>query len=331
MKILFMSHQTETNDYKVGTGHKLNIIFKARGHDVRFMLKKKWHVAFWWPYYCFAFIIEYIKFRPDVILTYQQISMLPAFLKKIGFVKRAKVIHYWWDYYTEVVGRKWNPAISSYLEYYAVKNSDSIITNSRYLESIANNIGIKVLGFIPPGVESFFGKDKWKDLCPGDNAIKIIYSGEQSEYKGVDKLIRAVEDLKCDLILIGKANEEMQNIAGNNVYFLGEMHQIELCSYLARADIAVITSDQDSCLKMWEYIKMNKCILARKGRIGYILTHGQDAWLVDDFREGIIYLMKNPNIRQVLEKGTEKFKVDNWDENADKHLELIEREVNKNG
>jgi len=162
------------------------------------------------------------------------------------------------------------------------------------------------------------------------NNLKIIYLGEQSTWKKVDELIRAVNGLDCDLFLFGKTNPDFQKIAGENVHFMNYIDELEVRSILKQGDILVNTSNQDCNFKFFEYISVGKPILAYDGLPSNILTHGENAYLTKDFRQGLIDLIKNKKLRRKLELNIKKFKTYSWDEIAEMHLNFFKEILSGN-
>ena len=108
---------------------------------------------------------------------------------------------------------------------------------------------------------------------------------------------------------------------------MGEKAHKDIPRYIAAANICCIPSDQDGSLKMYEYLKMGKCIFAYKGRIGYVLTHKENCWLDRNFERGLRFLALHPSAITLFEEGARDFKVPGLDESFDKHLAAIKRIV----
>jgi len=109
-----------------------------------------------------------------------------------------------------------------------------------------------------------------------------------------------------------------------NVHFLGLIPQNELPRYLKTADILVLTADDDCTLKMFEYIKAGKAILGIRGRLNYVLTHLENAYLTDDIKKGLKALVENDELRKRLADGVKRVRVYTWREVADMYLRVLE-------
>lgn len=311
-----------------GTSKKLNKFFKDNGNTTYFLSKNKGNFGLWFFYYFFKFYFDYLRFRPDVILTYQQVAIIPLIYKNFRLIRKP-VIHYWWDFQTEVNARNHSAlftAMISFIENYSLKKSDKILTNSKLAKAIGDNYAVNI-DYLKLGVEDYFFEDKTKVKLPGKNKFKILYAGELTKYKKVDKLIESVRDLKCDLIILGDKVREMEKIASENVYFLGFIKHHELPGYINSANVVAYPADQDGALKLFEYLAMGKCILGYNGRLNYILKNNKECYLANDFKEGIQKLIRNRKKIKEIEKNVKKLKVLKLNDALRKHLDIIENVV----
>lgn len=312
MRIQIIAHNEEKYPEKWMRWNWIPYYFEKMGHEVDHVLKKDWKF----------FYLKYLKFRPDVVISANIIGFLPAFLKRIGLIN-APFVHDWNDDSTDVMGRKYGIDRIAFLEHYIIKNASHITTPSKFLQKKCEIFGRKV-AYIPHGVKPNFEKVEPLEL---EGKVKMVYVGSQGEYKMVDKLVKSVRNMNCDLYLIGKTNERLKRIATKNVHFMGFKPHKEVPRYLKAADILVITSDDDCTLKMYEYLKMNKALLALKGRIGYLLDHRVNVYLTNDFREAIKELIKNTKLRNELAKNAKKIKVHTWKEISKKYLDFLKKVV----
>ena len=196
MRILFVP--VSIDDYeKCPWGLTSDVhLFREAGNEVRIITKKN----FW------KFYFEYLRFKPDIVVSTGVIAFIPSLFKKIGLLRKP-LIHMWDDYYGEAMGKKWG-SWPAYFEMFSILNADYITTVSRYNETKAKNLGKKVI-YIPHGVQ-----EKIKKTAVNlTGKVKIVYIGEQSEIKQTDKMILAANESDCDLYLFGKPNPEFQKIA----------------------------------------------------------------------------------------------------------------------
>lgn len=314
MKIQIIAHDTEKRPKAFRMRwNRLPILFEKMGHKVDHILKQDWK----------KFYFRYLKFKPDVLISVGVIGALPAFLKKLHLI-RIPIVHDWTDNYTEIMGKKYGITKIAFLEHFIVSNADFITTPSKAIEKKCELFERKAF-YISHGVNKDFDKIKPARL---KGKIKIVYTGNVTEYKQTYKLIDAANGLNCDVYLFGQANIQMKNIP-KNVHFMGVVEYKEVPKYLKAADVLILTANDDSTLKMFEYIKAGKCILGIKGRLGYFLTHDVNAYLAYDLREGLKTLISNKNLRNKLAKNVKKIKVKTWEEVAKDYLNFLENTVLK--
>ena len=278
------------------------------GCEVDYVLKKDLK----WVY------LRYLRFKPDVVISVSEEGPLPTLLKKLKLI-RAPHVHCWTDDYVDINGREFGISFIAFCEYFTVANADFIITPSVYRKERCELWGKRVF-YIPHGVDADFARKRPARL---EGAVKVVYVGEQSERKRVGELIAAADGLDCDLYLLGETNEEYQAKAPPNVHFMGYIDPSQIPSYLKAAHILAMTPDDDCTLKMFEYIKAGKAILATRGKPGYFLTHLENAYLTDDLAKGLRELISNPVLRNRLAEEVKKIKVYNWDEVAQLWLDAL--------
>ena len=268
------------------------------------------------------FLFRYLKFKPDVLISVGPIAFVPTLLKKLKLI-RVPHVHDWTDDNVDLNGKKYGITKMALYEYFTIENADYITTPSIYRKERCELWGKKVFYF-PHGVDEDFDR---KEPAKLNGKVKILYAGEISKRKRVDKLIEAVKYLDCDLYLFGKTNENFKIKVPENVHFMGLVNQRDLPSYLKASDILVLTMDNDSSLKMFEYIKAEKTILGIRGRLNYFLTHMENAYLTDDLAKGIKKLINDEELRRRLKDGVKKIEVKTWKEVAEDYLKFLDREV----
>lgn len=283
-------------------------LFQKLNYEIDYLLKEDFKKVYF----------RYLKFKPDVVISVSEEGPLPTLLKKLGLI-RVPHVHYWTDDYTDINGRDYGISFIAFCEYFTVANADFIITPSIYRKERCELWGKRVF-YIPHGVDANFDNQPPAELR-GD--IKVVYIGEQSERKGVGKLIAAVNALGCDLYLFGETNELYQAKAQPNVHFMGYIHPSLLPSYLKAADILALTPDDDCTLKMFEYVKAGKAILATRGKPSYFLTHLENAYLTDDLAKGLREMINSPELRNRLAEGVKKIRVYTWEEVAQMWIDAL--------
>ena len=307
MKIQVIAHNREKNPPVKMRWHWLPFYFEKFGYEVDHVLKKDWKY----------FYVKYLKFKPDVLISAGPIAFIPTLLKRLKIMNVVHV-HDWTD---DNVDINWEYGITkmALFEYFTVEHADVITTPSVFRKERCELWGKRVF-FIPHGVSEDFDKKEPVEL-KGD--IKVLYAGEISRRKRVDKLIKAVKNLNCELYIIGKIKEEFMKIAPPNVHFLGYIPQDEIPRYLKAADILVLTADDDCTLKMYEYIKAGKAILGIRGKLNYVLTHMENAYLTDDLFSGLKKLIEDDDLRMRLARNVRRMKVYTWKEIAKMYLNTL--------
>ena len=302
---------------KKGAWHRIAIEMEKKGHKIDFITKEKWP----------TFYLRYLKFRPDIIIITHMIGYFVVKLKKLGLI-RCPILFAWQDHYTEVMGRKWGISRIAKIENYIGENADIITTPSTFRTQINKLLGLKTI-HIQHGITENIKQIKAKKLS--EKRLKFIYLGEISKYKNVDNIINAFKNKKAVLYLLGSlTNKEIIKNLPKNVKFLGFKKHEEAISYVKGCDIAINANDQDTSLKMYEYLACGKPILAPRGRIVYTLTPGKECFICDDFSKGVDYLIKHPKVVNELSKNAKKFKNITWKQNAEQQLAVIYKLLKQN-
>ena len=308
MKILLIDHAKKNfREQDTGRWHFLPYYFEKAGHEVLHLTKEDWR----------KFYATQKEFDPDFIISTGFAGMIPIIYKKLGLIKQP-LIHDWNDYYDEIFSARLG-RLAAFLERYVIKNSNYVTSPSKYLLHKGKTFGKKV-EFIQHGVELNLTVKK----ANLKGKFKILYIGELTPYKRVDRIIESVKGLNCELYLIGHPTEELKKIAGGNTHFIGRVPHEKIAGYLKAADVCVVTADQEN-LKLWEYAKAGKAVLAYKGRnrISYFLTHNKTAYITNDLREGLLRLMKDKKLKRKLEKNIKTLPFYPWKGIAKKYLDFL--------
>lgn len=320
MKILYVYNYTDTK-YDVSPTSMWNMLpylLKKKGAEVLGIGKHD----------LYKFYFKYLEFKPDLIITcWVPAAFVPIFCKKLGLIN-CPIIHRWEDYYAESMTR-YPYSFIKLMEEFTAQHADYIITVLKDIRDRAQKKG-KTVFLLPYGVTGGNKKTKinLEKLKTRKNNLKIVYSGEQSRYKRVDRIVNAVKGIDCDLFLLGKINPQLMDLAKGykNIHFIGHINPKEIITVLKQADILVNTANHDISMKFLDYISAGKPILALDGRPKNFFRHKETAFLTKDFKAGLIELIKNKGLREKLSKNLKKIKLYSWEEVADIHLKLY-REI----
>lgn len=312
MKIQTLSHGKDLPGWG-GRWIHLQREFKKLGHEVDNIMRYDWKKLY----------IKYLKFKPDVLLSQGIIGFVPPILKKLRLMN-VPIAHDWNDDHTMVMGEKYGPDRIAFLEYNTIKNHEHVVTCSKFLQRKAAAMG-KEITYIPHGVDPWF-KTKEKYEFEGEG-LKVVYIGTMIGWTMADKLIQAVDGLDCQLYLIGDFTKEQEKNSPKNAHFIKRVPHREVPKFVNGADICALVSDDDSSLKMYEYLYLGKPIIAFQGRVGFVLNHRENVFLTQDFRKGLKTLIEDEDLRKKIAKGAKKFKVYTWRQIARKYINYLERIV----
>ncbi len=311
MRILFVSH-TPKKDIKLYKGSHLiaSHNFKKMGHKVEHVCREDWT----------KFFKIYNKFKPEVIIFVGVTAGAIALLKKFRLIN-CKTVFHWGDNYVEIMGKKYGENIIGFLENCAVKYSDIVLTMSKYrLErgiKEFNKVQDKNIFYLPQGYNPLFFRNSKKIKLPGKNNIKIVYAGELCKGKGFGNFLDKFEKLdNVDLILLGSELFKELPKDKENIFYIGWVTPNKVYSYLKSADFLLVTEDNDSSLKLFEYQLLGKPVLVPKGRISKYL----------DLKNNVYY-NSFQDIKKIMyrEYNFEKQKIDSWEDIGKKYMKIIRR------
>jgi glycosyltransferase involved in cell wall biosynthesis len=178
--------------------------------------------------------------------------------------------------------------------------------------------------------------------------IKIVYTGQLMEWKGVYTLAEAMKNLPAPYVCLflggvplqqEKLQEFIQTQHLENCKVLGHFPYTRIPEFLASADLLVlpntgketISTTYTSPLKLFEYLSAQKPIVASAiPSLQEILEHGRNAWLVhpDDpqaLAEGIRHLIESPELAQKLAcQAKQESTQYTWENRAQQILEFID-------
>ena len=226
-------------------------------------------------------------FKPDIVYSYGAVpSLNPLFARRL-LCKHRKfiVVHGWDDAYGDIWANEigWIGRITmNWLEKRIVKNSDAVVTLSRYLQNRGKSWGINC-HFIPNGADRI-------DDCGLHGSIRlkgrfnIVYSGDKAKWKRTADICESMRHVSNDikLYLTGRDYDYLNQYKSDNCIFLGFLPKEEQLHVMRQADAFVVTADQDCNAKLQEYLRWNKPILAFDGRPNLFFANGRNALLAKD-------------------------------------------------
>jgi len=311
MRILFISHSPkEEISWKYTNSHMIHSKnFKALGHDVAYVPKEDWAKI--------TFIIK--NYQPDVVITLGVIAGTVAWLRKLHLIKIPKLVYYWADNYEEIMGESHGKRLVRFLERSAVKYSDKVISISKYrvergIKEFKKTEG-KDIFYLEQGYNKEFLTNAKPKLLPGENKIKVVYCGGLTKSKGFPQIENDIKDISnIDFIIIGDDVNRKHPENKKNIFYLGWKDREDVYSYLISADFLLVTEDNDSSLKLFEYQVLGKPVLTPRGKISKYLNLN-NCLFYNNFSE----------IKDLI-KTDQKFtpqKIKTWEELSNEMLEII--------
>lgn len=220
--------------------------------------------------------------------------------------------------------------------------SDLLRCNEKNKPIIVNHNGVDLAEF-DPAINS---TDLRQHLGISAESVVIGYVGSFIIWHSPQRLFSTFQqliDADCDvhLLLVGRRLPEIEAMiealsleAKERVHYAGFVRHEQIPEYLALMDITVLPNTQAYCspLKIFEYMAMGKaCLVPATSTIRSILVDQSEGWLFDpesdeDFREGLLRLVQDRNLRQSLGESARK-RVEaefTWDHNAERVMQLIQ-------
>ena len=312
MRIQIISHTIKGNtDKLIGRWSIIPHYFRKQGNEVDHILRNEWS----------NFFERHNKFNPDVLITAGPIGALIGLMRRIGLVK-VPVVHDWNDNYTDVFRGPIKSKIAGFLENFAVKSSDAVITPSIYRLNKGKSLGKienKTIFYLPHGVKEFFFKHHKPINLPGKNKTKILYVGEVAPFKRIHLLIKELNNKPIDFIVIGNIDQSIKAESADNIHFIGKKPSEEVPRYLKSANFLVLTEDNDSALKLMEYLTTNVPILAPEGRLRLMKRYFPRIIIYDNFKS-IEKLLKEKS-----RVGKDNRKPEIWSNTVKKYISILSR------
>ncbi len=269
----------------------------------------------------FATINSYINFCPKGNLFYKEESVCEgcSFGKFIGCITNSEYIGkqrlsgflkynpvFWLALYHDYKGRK-----------KALEHVDAFFSLSRFItdllqkEDISEENIVKVVNI--PDINRSEKRISLKDDLP-----IITYIGDLGKIKGVEMLIRAFNKLddKARLIIVGDGPErdKLEELAGEDVEFLGKIEHDAIHSVYQRSDVIVVPSLWPEPLSrvLLEAAYFGKPLIATNvGGSPDIVKDGYNGLLVEseveDMMDKLNYIVRNREKRLAMSKNMKKY------------------------
>jgi len=261
-------------------------------------------------------------FQPDIVYTYGSTVALHPLACRAWLCRHTsfKVIHGWDDVYGEIwadVFGKIPGLFMSWMEKRIIKNSDSVVTLSRFNQQRGRSWGVEC-PYIPNGADILkFDPSTRPFKLTG--TLKLVYTGDQARWKRTAEICEAMRHVphEIKLYLTGQHYAYLDKYASENCVFLGYVSRNDQLCIMNQADVLVSTADQDCNAKLQEYLRFKKPILGYDGRMNLFFKNGRNALLTKNYPEAVMALFNNPELRRTLAETAERdIPVYTWQEIA---------------
>ena len=270
-------------------------------------------------------IIE--KYKPDIIYERYNLFMLAG-----AWVKRKYNIPFFLEVNAPLFEerKKYSgislSSLAKWSERYVWENADSVLPVTHVLAKKIMKEGVDEnhICVIPNGVnlerfDSYSEKNNIKERLNLRNCIVLGFTGFVREWHGLERVVDLIADNKEEslhLLIIGDGPacpniRKRANESGiiERITITGVVGRDEISKYIAAFDVALQPDvvDYASPLKLFEYMALGCAIVAPdKENIREVLTNRKNCLLFNpnvenDFFSKIIYLIKDEQLRKILE------------------------------
>ena len=285
-----------------------------------------------------AFAKRIDAFKPSIIYTYGPTTAFhPIFCRRFFCKwKNFKIVHGWDDAYGDI----WNDLAGwpgrvamNWMEKRIVKNSDAVVTLSRFLQQRGAKWGVHC-EYIPNGADPV-DREKIPDgKIKLEGRVNLVYTGDQARWKRTADICGAMRHVPPDikLYLTGQIYPYLQHYASDNCVFLGYVSKEEQFFVMKQADVFVCTADQDCNAKIQEYLRWERPFLGYDGRANLFFKNGENALLCkpSEYPAAILRLANDPAIRARLATNAKRdLRVHSWAEIAARFDTTFEQLLNQ--
>jgi hypothetical protein len=261
------------------------------------------------------------SFKPDIVYSYgSTMALNPLLLRPFCKHRKYIVVHGWDDDYgmmfTDISGRAMGAAMR-WMEKRIVKNSDAVVTLSRWNQAKGRRWGVEC-EYIPNGAD-IPALDPGQRAVTLDGRFNLVYCGDMARWKRTEDICEAMRHVPADikLWLTGRHYEYLDPYRSPNCVYLGFLPKAVQLNVMAQADAFVVTADQDCNAKLQEYLRFKKPVLGYDGRLNLFFKNGRNALLTKDYPAAILKLAGDPALCAGLAANAEKdIPVYSWHEIA---------------
>lgn len=271
------------------------------------------------------------QFKPDVLFVGNFVTFWAVWLRMLGLIQ-LPIVNCWNEILREASPwadiPKWQYVLIKpflrRIEIFNAIHSDASIVSGLQNAVLGREYGAENISFF---LNAYADNTKESSIHLNSDKFKVAYLGDQSGWnrKNIGIMFDAVEDENCELFMIGKIHEPTKEKAPANVQFVGEVPANEVNSVLSEADCLINCTDQDACAKNGEYVRAGKPLLVYRGRgmQENIFTHNYNAFITDDVKAGLLEIINNDELRDILSSNIKKMPIMDFNERADKMLIII--------
>jgi glycosyltransferase involved in cell wall biosynthesis len=349
-----VSHVTmDLSQELIKRGHKITIITRMLESNIKHEIHKEIEIIRikrWLPklvtldYIIYSIFTFFILLRRNFDVVHAQ-SILPFGLITgvIEKIKKTKTIAqaHGKDINKELVLNKFTRPFAKW----ALKNNKIILALCNYHKKIIYNYTKKNAIILPHGQIPFEIKQTKKqcidELKLNHSKLNILWVGRFIKRKGADILIKSIEDLNCQVHLIGEGPEKnnLYNLIKSKkmeskVTFHGVLSRDKTLKFMRASDLFVFPTKKEAFgVVILEAMEMKLPIITSNswntGGPTEILENNVDALLVprdpESFKKAIIELKENNSLRTKLIKNAHrKVKKDyTWESVTDKYLNIL--------